>query len=93
MTVSVARTDDAARVLVTVRDQGPGPNSDDYDRLFERFWRGPGASARPGSGLGLSIVAAIAARHGGAVRVEGSAFTLDLPALAPQDSHTRLTER
>jgi signal transduction histidine kinase len=30
--------------------------------------------------LGLSIVAAIAARHGGSVQVDGSAFTLDVPA-------------
>jgi signal transduction histidine kinase len=84
------------RVLVTVRDEGPGPDPSEHDRLFERFWRGPGASARPGSGLGLSIVAAIAARHGGEVRVEGSAFTLDLPALEPlngEHSHVGLTER
>jgi signal transduction histidine kinase len=76
--VSVASAGD--RVLVTVRDMGPGPDPTEVDRLFERFWRGPDASARPGSGLGLSIVAAIAERHGGAVRVEGSAFTIDLPA-------------
>jgi signal transduction histidine kinase len=67
-------------VLLTVRDMGPGPDPSEADRLFERFWRGPDASARPGSGLGLSIVAAIAERHGGTVRVEGSAFTIDLPA-------------
>jgi signal transduction histidine kinase len=78
VTVSVVRA--AGRVVLTVRDQGPGPDPADVERLFERFWRGPGASARPGSGLGLSIVAAIAERHGGAVRVEGSAFTIDLPA-------------
>jgi len=91
VTVSVARSDD--RVLVTVGDDGPGPSPGDRERLFERFWRGPGASARPGSGLGLSIVAAIAQRHGGGVRVDGSSFTLDLPALDRQDSHTALTER
>jgi len=79
VTVTAARSDD--RVLMTVSDQGPGPSPGDHARLFERFWRGPGASARPGSGLGLSIVAAIAQRHGGTVRVEGSSFTLDLPAL------------
>jgi signal transduction histidine kinase len=74
------------RALLTVQDEGPGPDPADGERLFERFWRGPGASARPGSGLGLSIVAAIAQRHGGTVRVQGSAFTLDLPALERQDS-------
>jgi len=81
VTVSLASSDDGARALLTVQDEGPGPDHGDRDRLFERFWRGPGASARPGSGLGLSIVAAIAARHGGDVRVDGSAFTLDLPAV------------
>jgi two-component system sensor histidine kinase MprB len=86
VTVSVGRSSDSGRALVTVRDEGPGPNPGDYDRLFERFWRGPGASARPGSGLGLSIVAAIAARHGGAVRVDGSAFTLELPSYEREDS-------
>jgi two-component system sensor histidine kinase MprB len=79
--VTVSVGSDGGRVLLTVRDEGPGPDPGDVGRLFERFWRGPGASSRPGSGLGLSIVAAIAERHGGAVRVEGSAFTIDLPAL------------
>ena len=75
----------AGRAFLTVRDEGPGPDPGDHERLFERFWRGAGAAGRPGSGLGLSIVSAIAARHGGAVRVEGSAFTLDLPALEEKD--------
>ncbi len=79
VTVSVACA--GGRVSMTVRDEGPGPDPGHVDRLFERFWRAPDASARPGSGLGLSIVAAIAERHGGAVKVDGSAFTIDLPAL------------
>jgi signal transduction histidine kinase len=79
VTISVARVD--GRALVTVRDEGPGPDQADRDRLFERFWRGAGASGRPGSGLGLSIVSAIVDRHGGRVTVEGSAFTLELPAV------------
>jgi two-component system, OmpR family, sensor kinase len=71
----------AGRAWLTVRDEGPGPDVADRERLFERFWRGASASGRPGSGLGLSIVSAIAARHGGVVRVDGSAFTIELPAL------------
>lgn len=78
--VTISLGSAAGRALLTVRDEGPGPAPADHDRLFERFWRGSDASHRPGSGLGLSIVSAIAARHGGAVRVEGSAFTLELPA-------------
>jgi two-component system sensor histidine kinase MprB len=67
------------RALLTVRDDGPGPDPASHERLFERFWRGSDAAGRPGSGLGLSIVAAIVERHGGSVTVEGSAFTVDLP--------------
>jgi two-component system OmpR family sensor kinase len=77
--VTISLTSAAGRALVTVRDAGPGPDPGDSERLFERFWRGSEAAGRPGSGLGLSIVSAIAARHAGSVRVEGSAFTLDLP--------------
>ena len=77
VTVSVAR--DGARARVTVRDEGPGPDPAEHGQLFQRFWRGDGTSERPGAGLGLSIVAAIAAQHSGQVLVDGSAFTLELP--------------
>jgi len=79
VTVSVRFS--AGRALVTVSDEGAGPDLADRERLFERFYRGAGTAGRPGSGLGLSIVSAIATRHGGAVRVDGSSFTLDLPAV------------
>jgi signal transduction histidine kinase len=78
--VSVLVAGGAGVARVKVSDEGPGPDPALRDRLFERFWRGPDAAGRPGSGLGLSIVAAIAARHGGRVLVDGSAFTLELPA-------------
>ncbi len=68
------------RALLTVRDQGEGPDPANRERLFERFWRGADASDRPGSGLGLSIAAAIVERHGGRIAVDGSAFTVELPA-------------
>jgi two-component system OmpR family sensor kinase len=84
--VTISLTRAQGRASLTVRDEGPGPDVADHERLFERFWRGVGASGRPGSGLGLSIVSAIVARHGGAVRVDGSAFTLEFPALDEQDT-------
>jgi two-component system OmpR family sensor kinase len=67
----------AGRARVTVSDEGPGPA--DPARVFERFWRAPEAAERPGSGLGLSIVQAIAERHGGSVVLDGAAFTIELP--------------
>jgi signal transduction histidine kinase len=77
--LTVARRD--GRALLTVSDHGDGPDPADAEHLFERFWRGPDAYDRPGSGLGLSIVATIVERHGGKVTVAGSSFTVDLPAV------------
>lgn len=77
VTVTLRATDAEARL--TVSDEGPGPDRASRERLFERFWRGPEAGGRPGSGLGLSIAAAIAERHGGRIEVDGSAFTIVLP--------------
>jgi two-component system, OmpR family, sensor kinase len=71
-----------SRALVTVSDEGLGLHGDDAERAFERFWRASRPDRPPGSGLGLAIVRATAERHGGGVRVDGAAFTLDLPALA-----------
>ena len=80
-TVEISLSADGGDAELTVRDEGTGPEPGQRERLFERFWRGPEAGRRPGSGLGLSIVAAIAEHHGGRVKVDGSAFTIELPAL------------
>ncbi len=77
--VSLVRA--GALALLAVSDRGPGLPPDQVDAAFQRFWRGATAGDRPGSGLGLSIVAATAARHGGQVRVDGARFTLELPAV------------
>jgi two-component system OmpR family sensor kinase len=77
--VTVALRAAEGQALLTVRDQGSGPDPAGRERLFERFWRGPDTSGRPGSGLGLSIAAAIAERHGGRIEVDGPAFTIVLP--------------
>jgi two-component system OmpR family sensor kinase len=52
--------------LIEVADAGPGMSEQDSVRAFDRFFRGShDGSTRVGSGLGLSIVQAIAAAHGG----------------------------
>ncbi len=79
--VEVSLTARDAAAILAVRDEGPGPDPAERERLFERFWRGEPAAGRPGSGLGLSIVAAIADRHGGKVGVEASTFTVTLPLI------------
>lgn len=59
-----------APARVSVRDEGPGVALADRARIFERFERGP-ASHEAGAGLGLAIVAEIAAAHGGSACVTG----------------------
>ncbi len=77
-TVTIVTRRDGDRALLTVADEGPGLSPEEAGQAFERFWRGPSARG-DGSGLGLAIVRAIAERHGGRVRVDGAAFTIDLP--------------
>jgi two-component system OmpR family sensor kinase len=73
---------------IVVKDAGPGMASEDAARVFERFYRVDAARARNqgGSGLGLSIVAAIVAAHGGTVSAksvpgEGMMVTVRLPVI------------
>ncbi|WP_240508402.1 sensor histidine kinase, partial [Streptomyces ossamyceticus] len=75
-------TEDGYRVI-EVMDDGPGIPRELRARLFEPFVRGEATKA-PGSGLGLSIVTAIATAHGGTVLLEpsgdGAWFRVRLPA-------------
>jgi len=54
-------------VAVAVSDDGPGMPEGDRGRAGERFFRADAARSTPGSGLGLSLVRAVAALHGGEV--------------------------
>jgi len=76
-------------VEIAVADHGPGIAAADRTRVLGRFVRLEGARSRPGSGLGLSLAAAVARMHGGAVRLEDNApglrVVLTLPgAVAPR---------
>jgi signal transduction histidine kinase len=73
-------------VILVVQDDGPGIAPELRERLFERFVRGGGDGGPSGSGLGLSIVRAVARSHGGDVTADetpggGARFTVRLPAL------------
>jgi two-component system, OmpR family, sensor kinase len=73
---------------ITVSDRGVGVPESLRTRIFEPFYRLPGASEREGGvGLGLALVKSIAEQHGGAVRCEsrpdglnGACFVVELPA-------------
>jgi len=56
-------------VEVSVADTGPGIPADQRERVFDRFHRLEGSRSTPGSGLGLSLVRAVARLHGAILRV------------------------
>jgi two-component system OmpR family sensor kinase len=85
-TVTITREGNDA--VCRVEDEGPGITAEEASRLFERFFRADPSRSRAsgGAGLGLSIVAAIVAAHGGTVAAapaggHGAVFTVRLPLL------------
>lgn len=81
--VSVAAGVAAGRLLLSVTDRGPGFPPDFLPRAFDRFTRAEASRTTPGTGLGLALVAAVAASHDGTVRAAntgaGAEVTLELP--------------
>ena len=85
LNVSIEHTAPARAAVLWVEDRGPGVPADQRERIFEAFYRLPGASEREGGvGLGLSLVKTIVERHGGRVHCEdrpggGARFVVRLP--------------
>lgn len=82
--VAVSVANERGRATMTVDDQGPGIPPEDRSRVFERFWRAPGAPP-DGFGLGLSIAKWIVERHDGQIVADaapggGARFVVSLPA-------------
>ena len=88
------RIDVGARVsggvaTLSVRDHGPGLTPEGLARAFDRFWQADPSRHGGGAGLGLAIVAGVAAEHGGQVVASnapggGALFELRLPVPAPR---------
>jgi PAS domain S-box-containing protein len=84
--VTLCAATDGERALIEVEDSGTGIPLEEQGLLFDRSYRASGATQNnvPGSGLGLTIVKAIAEAHGGSAAVEsepghGSTFRLEFP--------------
>ena len=87
--ISIKTSYDASddRVVLVVKDSGPGIPADVLPKIFERFFTtkaGPDASGKGGTGLGLAMCREIVEQAGGRIRVEtapgkGAAFILRLP--------------
>jgi signal transduction histidine kinase len=83
--VTVELKHDGSVAMLRVSDHGPGVPPSQRERIFEPFYRLPGASERHGGvGLGLALVRSIVQRHHGSVRCEdapggGASFVVRLP--------------
>jgi signal transduction histidine kinase len=84
--VQLIGTDSEA--IVTVADAGPGIPAEQRQLATQRFGRLPGSSGLPGSGLGLSLVAAVARLHHAALEMSDAApglkITLSIPRITTQ---------
>jgi signal transduction histidine kinase len=84
--VVISVAEDAGGVALTVADNGSGIAEADRGRVTERFVRLEESRSKPGAGLGLSLVSAVARLHGGSLRLgdnrPGLAATLNLPGPA-----------
>ena len=84
----LARAQAGDRIVLRVRDWGPGIDPEEQEQIFERFYRARAVRLKPirGSGIGLALVRHIARAHGGDVTVastsgQGSTFELWLPVV------------
>ena len=86
--VRVLGPDAGPMVTLQVEDNGPGIPASERERIFDRFFRRPGA-AEGGTGLGLAIVKAVAEQHGARVSLEdatptGLRVSVAFPAVPPR---------
>jgi hypothetical protein len=79
----------SSMTFVAVSDQGPGIELDDREKATDRFYRGESARSTPGSGLGLSLVLAVARLHGGELRLEDNRPGLRAVLALPLDEEGR----
>jgi len=82
-TVSVDVTTRGDNAEISVADRGPGIEEKDRDRALRRFVRLEKSRTQPGTGLGLSLVAAVARLHNGTVRLEDNAPGLRVVVTLP----------
>lgn len=82
--IDVILAEGESGIEIIVADRGPGIPPEDRERALGRFVRLDASRSKPGTGLGLNLVAAVARLHGGTVRLEDNApglkAVLALPA-------------
>ncbi len=93
--ITVSSEEHQGKVILKVKDNGPGIGKEHLGRIFERFYRVDSSrEAKRGTGLGLSIVKHIIMKHGGRIHAEsegprlGTTFVIELPLKQVLNLHT-----
>jgi signal transduction histidine kinase len=86
--ITVAGGRDNGSVVISVADRGSGVDESDRQRVLERFVRLDESRSRPGSGLGLSLVAGVMKLHSGSIQLEDNAPGLRVKLVLPSQKAT-----
>jgi signal transduction histidine kinase len=82
--IEVALRSDSAAPRLVVADNGPGVPAHARDKLFDRFFRLERSRTTPGTGLGMSLVKAVATLHGARIEVSDNHPGLRLEVVFPE---------
>jgi signal transduction histidine kinase len=82
--LAISAEKSGGQIRIAVADRGEGIPEDKRQAVVERFVRLDASRAKPGLGLGLSLVAAIARLHGGELRLEDNATGLKAVLVLPE---------
>jgi signal transduction histidine kinase len=86
--IALGARPDGAAVELFVADTGPGIPAEQRERVFDRFHRLESSRSTPGSGLGLSLVRAVARLHGGTIRLGDNRPGLRIALALPRRSES-----
>lgn len=93
--IDIAVSADSDTLTISVYDQGVGLAEDEYDRIFEKFYRADATKQVTGTGLGLAICKGIVELHHGTISgrrnaPQGSVMTIKLPLSVPDEPPERM---
>jgi signal transduction histidine kinase len=88
--VSIGLDRKDAEAILSVSDDGPGIPSEEFARVFKRFYRLERSRSMPGNGLGLSLVAAVVRLHGASIKLIDNAPGLRVDLRFPVVDSTRV---
>lgn len=71
-TISLSVIRDGTQIIASVDDQGPGIAEEEKENVFKHFYRSDASRSKPGNGLGLSLVRAVASQHQARITLDNS---------------------